>query len=163
MVLLCKLVLPGKHVCRCSVSVSWVTDLWAEFIAEIASSNTSPNGMNCDWLMGDILMGGTSPAKRQKSLLFMLDKTVLKHISLEGNRKNHGALNVPKSSMATIILKWNLRVFSGMALWPNWAMERSVIWDLWQRGQMEDKWEKKTVVCKKRILKNSMTLRNKSF
>lgn len=39
--------------------------MWAEFIAEIANSRTSPRGMNCDWLMGDILMGDTSPAEKQ--------------------------------------------------------------------------------------------------
>ena len=64
--LACELVLPGKHMCRCSVRASRVTDLWAEFIAEIANSSTSPKGMNCDWLMGDILMGDTSPVKREK-------------------------------------------------------------------------------------------------
>lgn len=61
-------VLPGKHVCRCSVRASRVTGLWAEFIAETANSNTSPKGINCDWLMGDILMGDTSPVKRQKTV-----------------------------------------------------------------------------------------------
>ena len=47
------------------MSASWVTGLWAEFIAEIANSSTSPRGMNCDWLMGDMLIGDTSPVERE--------------------------------------------------------------------------------------------------
>ena len=43
-----------------------MTGLWAEFIAEIANSSTSPRGMNWDWLMGDMLMGDTSPAGGDK-------------------------------------------------------------------------------------------------
>lgn len=41
-----------------------MTGLWAEFIAEMARHKISPSGMNCDWLMGDILIGDTSPARR---------------------------------------------------------------------------------------------------
>lgn len=47
---------------RCSTRASWLTDLWAEFIAEMARHKISPSGMNCDWLIGDILIGDTSPA-----------------------------------------------------------------------------------------------------
>lgn len=123
--------LPGKHVCRCSVSVSWVTDLWAEFIAEIANSNTSPNGMNCDWLMGDILMGGTSPVKRQKSLLFMLDKVLSKWIEAH-------IFGRPQKSM----VRWRFHQHSEMEIqnynsFQGWhsdqteQSENSVVWDLW--------------------------------
>lgn len=41
-----------------------MTGLWAEFIEEMARHKISPSGMNCDWLMGDILIGDTSPARR---------------------------------------------------------------------------------------------------
>lgn len=30
----------------------------------MARHKISPSGMNCDWLMGDILIGDTSPARR---------------------------------------------------------------------------------------------------
>lgn len=53
---------PGKLAVRCSTRASWLTGLWAEFIAEIARHKISPSGMNCDWLIGDILIGDTSPA-----------------------------------------------------------------------------------------------------
>ena len=53
---------PGKLAVRCSTSASWLTGLWAEFIAEMAKHKISPSGMNCDWLIGDILIGDTSPA-----------------------------------------------------------------------------------------------------
>lgn len=59
--------LPGKHVVRCSISASWVTGFLAEFIAEMAKQRISPSGINWDWLMGDILIGDTSPAERQFS------------------------------------------------------------------------------------------------
>lgn len=49
---------------RCSTRASWLTGLWAEFIAEMARHKISPSGMNCDWLMGDILIGDTSPVRR---------------------------------------------------------------------------------------------------
>lgn len=52
---------PGKLAVRCSTRASWVTGLWAEFIAEMARHKISPSGMNCDWLIGDILIGDTSP------------------------------------------------------------------------------------------------------
>ncbi len=45
------------------MSVSCVTVLRAEFMAEMARHRISPSGMNWDWLMGDMLMGDTSPAK----------------------------------------------------------------------------------------------------
>lgn len=54
--------IPGKLAVRCSTSASWLTGLWAEFIAEMAKHKISPSGMNCDWLIGDILIGDTSPA-----------------------------------------------------------------------------------------------------
>ena len=57
--------LPGKQVVRCSISASWVTGFLAEFIAEMAKQRISPSGINWDWLMGDILIGDTSPAERQ--------------------------------------------------------------------------------------------------
>lgn len=47
---------------RCSTRASWLTGLWAEFIAEMARHKISPSGMNCDWLIGDMLIGDTSPA-----------------------------------------------------------------------------------------------------
>lgn len=53
---------PGKLAVRCSTRASWLTGLWAEFIAEMAKHKISPSGMNCDWLIGDILIGDTSPA-----------------------------------------------------------------------------------------------------
>lgn len=53
---------PGKLAVRCSTRASWLTGLWAEFIAEMARHKISPSGMNCDWLIGDILIGDTSPA-----------------------------------------------------------------------------------------------------
>ncbi|TNN89656.1 hypothetical protein EYF80_000259 [Liparis tanakae] len=53
---------PGKLAERCSTRASWLTDLWAEFIAEMARHKISPSGMNCDWLIGDMLIGDTSPA-----------------------------------------------------------------------------------------------------
>lgn len=56
--------LPGKQVVRCSISASWVTGFLAEFIAEMAKHKISPSGINWDWLMGDILMGDTSPAEK---------------------------------------------------------------------------------------------------
>lgn len=59
--------LPGKHVARCSMRVSWVTVFRAEFMAEMARHRISPSGMNWDWLMGDILIGDTSPAGGQRS------------------------------------------------------------------------------------------------
>ena len=55
--------LPGKLAVRCSTRASWLTGLWAEFIAEMARHKISPSGMNCDWLIGDILIGDTSPAE----------------------------------------------------------------------------------------------------
>lgn len=58
--------LPGKQVVRCSISASCVTCFRAEFIAEMARQRISPSGINCDWLMGDMLIGDTSPAKRQQ-------------------------------------------------------------------------------------------------
>lgn len=76
-----KLVLPGKHVCRCSVRASCVTGLLEEFMAEIANSNTSPKGMNCDWLIGDILMGDTSPVKKKQKSVTVSD-TGLKSVNL---------------------------------------------------------------------------------
>lgn len=52
-------------------------------------------------------MGGTSPGKRQKSLLFRLDKTVsLDCLWKATNKKMQDVLKVPKSSMVTITLKW---------------------------------------------------------
>ena len=57
--------LPGKQVVRCSISASWVTGFLAEFIAEMAKQRISPSGINWDWLMGDILIGDTSPVERQ--------------------------------------------------------------------------------------------------
>lgn len=57
--------LPGKQVVRCSISASWVTGFLAEFIAEMAKQRISPSGINWDWLMGDMLIGDTSPAERQ--------------------------------------------------------------------------------------------------
>lgn len=56
--------IPGKLAVRCSTRASWLTGLWAEFIAEMARHKISPSGINCDWLMGDILIGDTSPARR---------------------------------------------------------------------------------------------------
>lgn len=58
--------LPGKQVVRCSISASCVTCFRAEFIAEMARQRISPSGINCDWLMGDMLIGDTSPAKKQQ-------------------------------------------------------------------------------------------------
>lgn len=55
---------PGKLAVRCSTRASWLTGLWAEFIAEMARHKISPSGMNCDWLIGDILIGDTSPVGR---------------------------------------------------------------------------------------------------
>lgn len=55
-------IVPGKLAVRCSTRASWLTGLWAEFIAEMARHKISPSGMNCDWLIGDILIGDTSPA-----------------------------------------------------------------------------------------------------
>lgn len=54
-------IIPGKLAVRCSTRASWLTGLWAEFIAEMARHKISPSGMNCDWLIGDILIGDTSP------------------------------------------------------------------------------------------------------
>lgn len=52
---------PGKQVVRCSISASCVTGFLAEFIVEMAKQRISPRGINCDWLIGDILIGDTSP------------------------------------------------------------------------------------------------------
>ena len=41
-----------------------MTGLRAEFMAETARHRISPSGMNWDWLIGDILMGDTSPRER---------------------------------------------------------------------------------------------------
>lgn len=53
---------PGKLAVRCSINASWLAGLWAAFIAEMAKHKISPSGMNCDWLIGDMLIGDTSPA-----------------------------------------------------------------------------------------------------
>lgn len=53
---------PGKLAVRCSTRASWLTGLCAEFMAEMARHKISPSGMNCDWLIGDMLIGDTSPA-----------------------------------------------------------------------------------------------------
>lgn len=45
--------------------VSCVTVLRAEFMAEMARHRISPSGINWDWLMGDMLIGDTSPAKHR--------------------------------------------------------------------------------------------------
>lgn len=52
---------PGKLAVRCSTRASWLTGLWPAFIAEMAKHKISPSGMNCDWLIGDIVIGDTSP------------------------------------------------------------------------------------------------------
>ena len=58
--------LPGKHAARWSTRVSWVTALRATFMAEMARHRISPSGMNWDWLIGDMLIGDTSPAGAQR-------------------------------------------------------------------------------------------------
>lgn len=45
--------------------VSCVTVLRAEFMAEMARHRMSPSGMNWDWLIGDMLIGDTSPAGQE--------------------------------------------------------------------------------------------------
>ena len=73
--------LPGKQVVRCSISASWVTGFLAEFIAEMAKQRISPSGINWDWLMGDILIGDTSPAERQfPSKQFVKTQPLVTHI-----------------------------------------------------------------------------------
>lgn len=66
--------LPGKQVVRCSISASCVTGFLAEFIVEMAKHRISPRGINCDWLIGDILMGDTSPTKKDKDSIKMHER-----------------------------------------------------------------------------------------
>lgn len=72
--------LPGKHVVKCSISASWVTGFLAEFIAEMAKQRISPSGINWDWLMGDILIGETSPAERQFSSKRFMKRAAFCHM-----------------------------------------------------------------------------------
>lgn len=54
-------------------------------------------------------MGGTSPVKRQKSLLFMLDKALSKCTEAHIFGRPQKSMTVPKTSTATNILKWKFR------------------------------------------------------
>lgn len=82
--------LPGKQVVRCSISASWVTGFLAEFIAEMAKQRISPSGINWDWLMGDILIGDTSPVERQlPSKQFVKTQPLVTHTHLQTHTHTH--------------------------------------------------------------------------